>query len=284
MDREQEIIHHKMEETRSDLTDKLAKLEDQVGGTVQAATDVVQNTTEAVTGTVESVKETVENVTEKLHETVADVTDSVQQAVETVKESVDETVRTVAESLNLRLQCERHPWLVFGGAVAVGCLGGMLLGGSRRQEPSSTSRSGSSSSLSGFTTPTHEEPRRESSWMQTATESAKEAATGATEATGWIWDKLKGLRSLALGALMATGRELVTQVVPESLKERVSEEVDNLTKSFGGEPIKGDVLGQNQSQGAEQPEKQDGSSDESKGKSDMSSGRSGQPVMAGNGR
>jgi len=269
MDREQEIIHHQMEETRSDLTDKLAKLENQVGGTVQAATDVVQNTTEAVTGTVETVKETVENVTEKLHETVADVTDSVQQAVETVKESVDETVKSFAETLNLKLQCERHPWLVFGGAVAVGCVGTMLLSGSRQPE----SRS---SSLSSFTTPPREEPQRETS-------SASSTTSTLGQTTSWLWDHLKGIRSLALGALMGTARDLVIQALPESVKEKVVEEVDNLTKSFGGEPIKGKILGTDQDQ-EQNAEKQEGSQDESKGMPDMSGGRTGRPVMAGNGR
>jgi len=260
-----------MEETRSDLTDKLAKLENQVGGTVQAATEVVQNTTEAVTGTVESVKETVEDVTEKFHETVAGVTDSVQQAVESVKESVDETVRSFAETLNLKLQCERHPWLVFGGAVAVGCVGGMLLGGSRREVPSSTP------ALSGFTHSDSGATRSDSSSQSSRAQTAAEPA----QTTGWLWDQLKSLRGLALGALMATGRDLVKQVVPESLKERVSEEVDNLTKSFGGEPIKGGVLGQPQEHDSE---KQESSNDESKGTSEMSGGRAGRPVMAGNGR
>jgi len=33
--------------------------------------------------------------------------------------------------------------------------------------------------------------------------------------------------------------------VPENLKEKVTEEVDKLTKSLGGEPIKGSFLPQN---------------------------------------
>jgi len=99
---EREVIRQQMEETRAALTDKLETLEHQVVDTVQGATTAVQ-------------------------ETVATVKDAVQETVETVKGSVQETVETVKETFDLNRQVDRHPWLMFGGAVAVGYLGGRLL-------------------------------------------------------------------------------------------------------------------------------------------------------------
>jgi len=257
-----------MEETRSDLTDKLSALEAQVNTTVQATTDAVQSTTDAVTGTVESVKETVENVSDKLHETVAGVTESVQQAVEDVKESVGETVKSVAETFNLKLQAERHPWVVFGGAVTVGCVGALLLGGSRqRSAPASSSwrRSSQGQETGGKTkTPNGQAQSQQSS----------------DAGQGWLWDKLGSFKGLAVGAMMGVVRDLVARAVPENLKERVSEEMDKLTKSVGGEPIQGALLSENQDNSSEQQPAQAGG----QSPAETTAGRGGRPFLVKNGR
>jgi len=99
VDNELEVIRTEMEQTRSNLADKLEALESEFRG-------AVEGTTSAVANTVETVQETVENV----------------------KESVQETVASVKETLNVRKQVERHPWAMFGGAMLVGCFAGSLLG------------------------------------------------------------------------------------------------------------------------------------------------------------
>jgi len=295
MDREQEVIHRQMEETRSDLTNKLAALENQVGGTVQAATNAVETAKEAVTGTVdavadtvESVKETVESVTEKLQDTVTDVTDSVQQAVEVCKESVEETFKCVAESFNLKLQCERHPWAVFGGAVGVGLIGGWLLGGpSRSSQSTQRRRTGSTPS-----SPTATEFRSETASAQPERSQNTGPSGGSSfvgSIGGWLSEQLGGLKGLAVGATMSLVRDLVGQALPENLKERVTEEMDKLTKSLGGEPIKGSLLPQDNNEESEQTkdnghEQQYHTDPRGLGRSETTAGRAGQPAMAGNQR
>jgi gas vesicle protein len=289
MDREQEVIHKQMEETRSDLTDKLAALESQVGDTVQAATNAVETTTEAVSGTVETVKETVESVTEKLQDTVTGVTDSVQQAVEGVKESFDETVKSVTESFNLKLQCERHPWAVFGGAIAVGCVGSMLLGGSARESrPAARSRSGflpsqpAAAETAAHGGVSHTPPER----SQNSESSSGKSVSGAVG--GFLWEQLGNFKGLALGTLMGVVRDVVSKALPENLKDRVSEEVDKLTKSLGGEPIQGSLLPENKEES--EPSQDNGHEQQhhtdpwGMGKSETPAGRAGQPAMAGNRR
>jgi len=248
-----------METTRADLTNKLSALENKVGGTVQAATNAVETTKDAVTDTVESVKETVEDVTEKLQDTVSGVTESVQGAVEGVKESVEETFKSVAETLNLRLQCERHPWLVFGGAVAAGCIGGWLLGGSSRSSGSET---------------------------QTASKAAPPEPTQHTEESGgfgsWLWQQLNPLKGLAVGAAMSVVRDLATQALPENFKEKVTEEVNKLTETLGGKPFEGSLLPANQEEEQTQENVKEfhddaGSMSRSAG---ATSARSGKPALA----
>jgi len=284
MDREQEVIHKQMEETRADLTNKLSALENQVSGTVQTATnavettkDAVTDTVQAVTGTVESVKETVEDVTEKLHDTVEGVTETVQHAVEGVKESVQETFQTVAESFNLKLQCERHPWAIFGGAFAVGCLGGYLLGGSSRQN---TWKGSWESRSDGATS--HAAPERVAS--STSSSGDQNGGLG-----GWFWEQLSGFKGLALGATFSMVRDLVTQALPEEIKQKVSEEVDKLTRSLGGEPLKGSLLGGNQGEGEREESHQATGEDFHNSASGMSrsesnGGQRNRPEMAMNSR
>jgi len=273
------VIHKQMEETRADLTDKLAALETKVSGTVQTATDAVETTKEAVTGTVqavtgtvETVKETVADVSDKLQETVAGVTETVQDAVEGVKESVQETFQSVAETFNLKMQAEHHPWAVFGGAVAVGCLGGYLLGGSSREA-------------------------RQSSWLPSSAPAPEPKATNGTHAAperpqqqtdesggmgGWLWEQLGGLKGLAVGAAMGLVRDLVIQAVPEAVKERVTDEVNKLTKSLGGEPLKESLLQphKDEPEDAKERGKEFQHDAGNMGRTESASARTGQPILA----
>src|SRR5262249_44007838 len=108
-----EVIHQQMAETRAALTEKLETLENQVVETVQGATSVVADT-------VDSVKDVVQTTVE-----------TVKGSVETVKESVQQTVENVKQTLDVNRQVQEHPWLMFGGSVAVGFLAGYLVEQSR---------------------------------------------------------------------------------------------------------------------------------------------------------
>ena len=88
-----DAIRRRMAESRSRLSDKLESLEEQVTGTVQSTGSAVSETAAAV------------------KETVDAITDAVQGAV-----------KTVSETFDLQQQMKHHPWLMIGGAVAVGYL------------------------------------------------------------------------------------------------------------------------------------------------------------------
>jgi len=134
-----EVIRQQMDETRSHLAEKLQALENQVSSTVE-------ETTAALSETVEAVKETVENVTE----------------------IVEETVQSCGQLFDLRQQTERHPWLVFGGSVALGCLAAQLLGRGRGEYEESAGRDANGSALSPASPPREStwEPRTEPSFRQ----------------------------------------------------------------------------------------------------------------------
>jgi ElaB/YqjD/DUF883 family membrane-anchored ribosome-binding protein len=192
MDSETEVIRQQMEGTRTALADKLEKLEEEV-------TEKVQDATSTVAETVEAVSETVENVTE----------------------TVEETVQAVKRTFDLQWQAEHNPWLLVGGSVLAGYLGGVLLFPARRRKQRSwVSRPQSSPS------PTPPEPSR--------IEQPSAPSHGWLSALG---EQFSGLKKLAIGTALGVVREMVTQAVPAQLGPPLSEAIDNLTTNLGGEPL-----------------------------------------------
>jgi hypothetical protein len=203
-----EAIRQRMEQTRSALTEKLETLENQVVDTVQGATTAVS-------------------------ETVASVKEAVQGTVSTVKESVSDTVETVKHTFDLPLQVERHPWVMFGGSVAVGYLAGTLLPsmGPRRIDWDAMSQP--AAEPQGFRAA--EEPARPNG----RTSESSRWLGNLTQTFGGEIDKLKGL---AIGTALGIARDFLVQSVPEHLGDQVRELMDNFTTKLGGQRIEGPIL------------------------------------------
>lgn len=88
-----DAIRRRMADSRSRISEKLQSLEEQVFGTVQS-------TGTAVSETAAAVKETVDVITHAVHG----------------------AVKSVGDTFDVREQMKHHPWLLVGGAVAVGYL------------------------------------------------------------------------------------------------------------------------------------------------------------------
>jgi ElaB/YqjD/DUF883 family membrane-anchored ribosome-binding protein len=183
MDSELKVIRSEMEVTRSSLADKLEALESQVRGTVETATEAVATARETVESTVESVQETVE-----------------------------ETVQTVRETFDVAGHVDRHPWAVFGAAVAVGFAAGALLPSGRRQPAPAA---------------------------KPLTRLRPPSGNGAVhaQASRPLHEGLELLRGMAVGGLMGLVRDMVLRVVPPNFTAEARRWVDDLTISMGGKPI-----------------------------------------------
>jgi ElaB/YqjD/DUF883 family membrane-anchored ribosome-binding protein len=224
MDNEEpeDVILFQMHQTRSALVDKLETLEHQVVDTVQSATSAVA--------------ETVESVKEAVHDTVT-----------TVKDSVQTTVTTVKESFDVRLQVERHPWAVIGGAVVLGYLGERLFSG-----PPSNPADGSWDSPRPRSNGKHaiqqEESERTPASRRPTSRGAQENPPAALAARSrWGLVELLGpeiakAQGLALGALLGSVRDTIKRATPTAIETRVAEIIDRVTEKLGGEVITGPVL------------------------------------------
>lgn len=234
MANETEVIREKMEETRNDLSDKLEQLEKQVVDTVQGATsavaDSVQQATSAVTDAVQSAKDVVDTVKDSVQGTVDSVKDSVQDTMDSVHQTMSDTVEGVKQTFDLPRQVDRHPWLMVGGAVAVGFVAAKLLyhGPAVARAATSVARS-----TAATLRPT------------------AEAVGSATAAAGGLMATMEGLfgpeinkvKELALGALLGVIRDMAVQAAPETMAPQVREIIDGFTSKLGGKPIEGPVLG-----------------------------------------
>jgi len=194
MENETDLIRDQMRETRTSLSEKLEALQEQVLGTVEG-------TTRSVTETVESVKEAVEGT------------------VSTVKESVQETVDTVKHTFDLSEQMQNHPWLMLGGAVVAGYVGGRLL-----FQPPPTALPPPSD---GFATPL----------------ASTAARANRPEEPSWL-DRLAGpllkqVEELALGVLAGVAADMVKTSAPEPLREQLNEMVEQFASGMGAKPIHG---------------------------------------------
>lgn len=259
-----EVIQQELEDTRHSLANKLEKIGEKISGSVETVTETVSNVTETVSNVTEAVEGAVQNVAQAVSGTV----ESVKETVETVGEKAAETVESVKQAFNLSEQVQNHPWAWFGGSVVLGFIGGKLAGGlfsSRTHEAESFVHGHgyydrAAAPEQGSYLPTGDGWARDHGPSQQAADTTSSSGTGSTgswlgslfQQFGPELDKLKGL---ALGTLFGVARDMVSQNVPETLKDQVTHLFNDVTEKAGGQPIEGSVLGDaGGSQGAEHAE------------------------------
>ncbi len=190
-----EVIRQHMADTRADLTEKLETLEGEVADTVQNATGKITETTEGV------------------RETVAETVDA-------VRGTVHDTLEGIKSTFDIAHQVDRHPWLMFAGAVAVGYAGGCLatsLDAPAPYEPALTTPEADGSHWGAVPS--------EASWLSETAQKFK--------------PEIDQVKSLALGAAISVARDLLGRYLPPEVKKQVSDAVDGFTVKFGGKPVHG---------------------------------------------
>jgi ElaB/YqjD/DUF883 family membrane-anchored ribosome-binding protein len=220
---ETEVIREQMEATRSDLSDKLEQLENQVVNTVQEATSTVADAVQGAKDVVETVKDTVEGAVESVQGTVENVTGAVGGAMEGVRDTFAWTADCIRQTFDLPKQVDRHPWLMMGGAAAAGFAAGKLLD----RAPQAARALGRAAQAGGR-----------------VAESAASAASGLwTTLENSFGAEIHKVKELALGALLGAVRDVVAQAAPSSMSNPIGDIIDSFTSKLGGKPVEGPVLG-----------------------------------------
>jgi len=214
-----EVIRRRMLEKRTDLTEKVEALEQQVRGVASSVTETVESVKEGVQETVEAVKGQVE-------ETVGAVKDTVQDTVGAVKDTVQETVETAKGLFNVRRHVENYPWAMLGGSVGVGVLLGMLL---RRRTMARVGEAAETVTRRfRGPAPQPQPPAREDVY---GGDGARREPGLADNLLGPVKEGLTRVKDMALGALVGTLRELLVKELPQAAETQVKAFLDEtLTK------------------------------------------------------
>ena len=203
-----EMIRQQMEMQRAALAAKLETLENKIVETVEGAR-------EAVAETVQTVKE------------------GVRDSVSTVKETVQNSVESVKETFDLRLQVERHPWAMMGGAVAVGFAAGYLLNRAQRAEQPHAWGAAAGLDFRPAGADAVSAPQKPST---TPPPAAARESWGDHFARMFA-PELNKLKGMAIGAALGVIREMFTEPLPEPMRPQFNELVDSITVKLGGEPV-----------------------------------------------
>jgi len=266
VENEPEVIRQQMDETRSALTDKIATLEAQVVETVEGASAGVRETVESVKG---AVQDTVETVRETVAETVESVreTFSIEKQIErrpwtvmALSAGIGFAAGYLATPAPRRSRFAHGPeghfghgrhegsWLSDMGAAASSAVGSAVgaVGAATGIGQPSTSTNGRR----------HEGEDERASAAPEAAMSSLSSSGGETARTGpssgpGLFDSLahmfggeiSALKGMAIGALGGMLRDFVVPQVPEALREKAHEVIDNVTSKLGGEPVKGPLFG-----------------------------------------
>jgi ElaB/YqjD/DUF883 family membrane-anchored ribosome-binding protein len=207
---EPEVIRKQMEVQRAALADKLETLETRIVATVDDAR-------EAVAETVETVRE------------------SVKDSVETVKDTVHSSAQAVKDTFDLQRQVERHPWPMFGGAVAVGFAAGWALS----QAAASSDRRAPAFAR----VPPPPVYRSEPPPAPRAPAPAAAAGSSWAEQCFQLFrPELEKVKGLVIGSVLGVVREMVTEPLPAEMRPKVSEILDNVTTKLGGAPVTSETV------------------------------------------
>jgi hypothetical protein len=194
-----------MDQTRLSLMAKLETLENKVFGAVHDTTGTISSTVQQLGSTV--------------RETTRDVGATVREAVSSAR-----------DALNVSRQMHEHPWLMLGGSVFAGYVGGLLVDNLERGHlPSLPSLPATPERL----LPRDSEVRQRVESEPVSRRSGSSFLKALVETFAPELDKLK---RAALGTALGLVRDRVGESVPAHLKENFTELMDRVTQKLGGEP------------------------------------------------
>jgi hypothetical protein len=203
---EKEVIKQQMGQTRSALTEKLETLESQVFGTVHDTTSTVTNT-------------------------VRDVGDTVRDTLHDARATFNEVLASVRDALDVTRQIHRHPWLMMGGSVFAGYVGGRVLEAVEEGRfPPRMSLPASSEQYFA----SEDEAERQPYVSSPASARSGSSFLGALAET--FGPEIAKLKGMAVGMAVGLMRDKLGEAVPPQFQKNVTDLMDRFTVKLGGEP------------------------------------------------
>jgi len=222
------------------MTEKLELLEERVRDTLEET----RSTVEDIVG---NVKETVGETVGAVKETVDEAKSTVENIVENVKGTMDDTFTMVKNSFDLSYQMEQRPWLMVGGAVAVGWIIGRAVSSrSYAAYDYGEYDTGKEAYLrkTGGLTAMYSIDRGGDSGSTTQGRDDYTSASTPRKEGGRRWlpslanfqEEIDTLKGAAIGTLMGTLREMIRQNMP-NLAPQLEKAINSASAKLGAEPI-----------------------------------------------
>ncbi len=202
---ETEVIKQQMGQTRAALSEKLETLENKVFGTVQDTTSTVSST-------------------------VQNVGDTVKDTARDVRATVSETLASVRDALDVTRQMHRHPWLMMGGSVFAGYVGGRIL------ESIESGRFPRRLSLSAEPSPYLPAAEAERMYEPSPAPPARSGPSFLQSLAESFGPEIAKLKSTAVSMALGLMRDKINESVPPQFQQNVNDLVDRFTVKLGGEP------------------------------------------------
>lgn len=201
---ETDLIKQQMGQTRAALTEKLETLETKVLGTVTSTTDTVAQT---------------------VHEMGATVLETSQ----TVRATLHEALTSVRDTFDVTRQVHQHPWLMLGGSVAAGYVGGVLLDNLEQGRMPSLPELPKAERL----LPRDSEVRQR---IEAEAPAQRRAPAFLKALADTFAPELEKLKAAALGLALGIVRDKFSDSVPPQMRQDFTEMMDRITTKLGGEP------------------------------------------------
>lgn len=198
---ETDLIKQQMGQTRAALTEKLQTLENKVIGAFVSTTDVVAQTVQEVGATV-------------------------RDATQNVRATMSETVSSVREAFDMSRQIHQHPWLMVGGSVLAGYVGGVVLDNLEHGRLPSLP-------AAEQLLPSGSEVRQ-----RMVSEPKRLRVPGFLKALADSFaPELEKLKTAAVGMAMSALRDKIGESVPPHLRGDFDEMMDRITTKLGGNSL-----------------------------------------------
>jgi len=195
-----------------------------------------------------NMERTRESITEKLDALEDRIVGSVEQA----SAAVTNTAASVKDAMDINTQIDRHPWLIFGGAMAAGLLAGHLLV-SRRQDSAPRIMESRPESVpvpapAPPTTPTP--PQGRNATPMPAQENIRNppimpmqtAPPGSPDLLSLLEPEIVKAKELAIGVTLGIVREALIAEMPPQLASCAGDLINNVTQKLGGRPLENSAL------------------------------------------
>jgi len=191
-----------------------------------------------------------ERTRESITENLDALEDRIVGSVEQASAAVTNTAASVKEAVDINTQIDRHPWLIFGGAMAAGLIAGHFLLSRKQYSSPPVVESRFAPAPAPPSTPTPPQGRnptpmsaQESTTRTPTPVPVQESSAAANPGLlSLLEPELVKAKELAIGVTLGIVREALIAEMPPPLAACAGDLINGVTEKLGGRPLENSAL------------------------------------------